>query len=399
MGNTMDAEAAFVWFDPFFLEDQLSTEERMVRDAAAAFAADKLAPRVEEDYLTERVDPTIFADFGAAGLLGATLPEEYGGLGASYVSYGLIAREIERIDSGYRSMMSVQSSLVMYPIFAYGTDAQRQKYLPKLASGEWIGCFGLTEPDSGSDPASMKTRAEPIDGGYRLSGSKTWISNSPIADVFVVWAKSAAHGGKVRGFVLDKGMKGLSAPKIGGKLSLRASVTGEIVMDSVEVPEDAMLPDAEGMSGPFGCLNRARYGISWGVMGAAEDCWHRARQYGLDRTQFGRPLAATQLFQKKLADMQTEIALGLQASLRVGRLMDEARFAPEMISLVKRNNCGKALDIARLARDMHGGNGIQIEYQIMRHAQNLETVNTYEGTHDIHALILGRAQTGHQAFF
>ena len=399
MGNTMDAEAAFVWSDPFFLEAQLSTEERMVRDAAAAFAADKLAPRVEEDYLTERVDPTIFADFGAAGLLGATLPEEYGGLGASYVSYGLIAREIERIDSGYRSMMSVQSSLVMYPIFAYGTDAQRQKYLPKLASGEWIGCFGLTEPDSGSDPASMKTRAEPIDGGYRLSGSKTWISNSPIADVFVVWAKSAAHGGKVRGFVLDKGMKCLSAPKIGGKLSLRASVTGEIVMDGVEVPEDAMLPDAEGMSGPFGCLNRARYGISWGVMGAAEDCWHRARQYGLDRTQFGRPLAATQLFQKKLADMQTEIALGLQASLRVGRLMDEARFAPEMISLVKRNNCGKALDIARLARDMHGGNGIQIEYQIMRHAQNLETVNTYEGTHDIHALILGRAQTGHQAFF
>ncbi|WMT87693.1 acyl-CoA dehydrogenase [Pelagibacterium sp. 26DY04] len=399
MGNNSGAQGGFVWSDPFLLEDQLSPEERMIRESAAAFAADKLAPRVQDDYLEERVDPTIFADFGAAGLLGATIPEEFGGLGASYVAYGLIAREIERIDSGYRSMMSVQSSLVMYPIHAYGTDDQRRKYLPRLASGEWIGCFGLTEPDAGSDPASMKTRAEKIDGGYRISGAKTWISNSPIADVFVVWAKSAAHGGKVRGFVLEKGTRGLSAPKIGGKLSLRASVTGEIVMDGVEVPEDALLPNAEGMSGPFGCLNRARYGISWGAMGAAEDCWHRARQYGLDRTQFDRPLAATQLFQKKLADMQTEIALGLQASLRVGRLMDEDRMAPEMISIVKRNNCGKALEIARQARDMHGGNGIQIEYHVMRHAQNLETVNTYEGTHDVHALILGRAQTGHQAFF
>jgi glutaryl-CoA dehydrogenase len=315
------------------------------------------------------------------------------------VAYGLIAREVERVDSGYRSMMSVQSSLVMYPILAYGSEQQKKKYLPKLANGEWIGCFGLTEPDAGSDPGGMKTRAEKIDGGYRLHGSKTWISNSPIANVFIVWAKSAEHGGKVRGFVLENGMKGLSAPKIGGKLSLRASVTGEIVMDGVEVGEDALLPNVEGMSGPFGCLNRARYGISWGAMGAAEDCWHRARQYGLDRKQFDRPLAATQLFQKKLADMQTEIALGLQASLRVGRLMDEGKFAPEMISIVKRNNCGKALDIARQARDMHGGNGIQIEYHVMRHAQNLETVNTYEGTHDVHALILGRAQTGLQAFF
>ena len=390
---------SFNWSDPLLLEDQLSAEERMIRDSAAAFAADKLAPRVADDYLEERVDPAIFANFGAAGLLGATVPEEYGGLGASYVAYGLIAREIERVDSGYRSMMSVQSSLVMYPILAYGSEEQKQKYLPKLASGEWIGCFGLTEPDAGSDPGGMKTRAEKIDGGYRLQGSKTWISNSPIADVFVVWTKSAAHGGKVRGFVLENGTKGLSAPKIGGKLSLRASVTGEIVMDGVEVGEEALLPNVEGMSGPFGCLNRARYGISWGVMGAAEDCWHRARQYGLDRKQFDRPLAATQLFQKKLADMQTEIALGLQASLRVGRLIDEGGFAPEMISIVKRNNCGKALDVARLARDMHGGNGIQIEYHVMRHAQNLETVNTYEGTHDIHALILGRAQTGLQAFF
>lgn len=393
------ARNSFDWSDPFFLEDQLSAEERMIRDSAAAFAADKLAPRVTDDYLEERVDPTIFADFGAAGLLGATVPEEYGGLGASYVAYGLIAREVERVDSGYRSMMSVQSSLVMYPILAYGSEEQKKKYLPKLASGEWIGCFGLTEPDAGSDPGGMKTRAEKIEGGYRLNGSKTWISNSPIANVFIVWAKSAEHGGKVRGYVLENGMKGLSAPKIGGKLSLRASVTGEIVMDGVEVSEDALLPNAEGMSGPFGCLNRARYGISWGAMGAAEDCWHRARQYGLDRKQFDRPLAATQLFQKKLADMQTEIALGLQASLRVGRLMDEGRFAPEMISIVKRNNCGKALDIARQSRDMHGGNGIQIEYQVMRHAQNLETVNTYEGTHDVHALILGRAQTGLQAFY
>jgi glutaryl-CoA dehydrogenase len=332
-------------------------------------------------------------------LLGVTIPEEYGGVGAGYVSYGLVAREVERVDSGFRSMMSVQSSLVMYPIHAYGSEEQRKKYLPKLASGEFIGCFGLTEPDAGSDPGGMKTRAEKTDGGYRLSGSKMWISNSPIADVFVVWAKSAAHDNQIRGFVLEKGMKGLSAPKIGGKLSLRASITGEIVMDGVEVGEDALLPNVSGLKGPFGCLNRARYGISWGVMGAAEDCWFRARQYGLDRKQFGKPLAATQLYQKKLADMQTEIALGLQGSLRVGRLFDEGKMAPEMISIVKRNNCGKALDIARQARDMHGGNGIQIEYAVMRHAANLETVNTYEGAHDVHALILGRAQTGIQAFF
>ncbi|SMC60921.1 acyl-CoA dehydrogenase [Primorskyibacter flagellatus] len=390
---------SFVWADPFLLDDQLTEDERMIREAAAAFAADKLAPRVTDAYLNEVADPDIFRDMGAAGLLGITVPEEYGGLGAGYVSYGVVAREIERVDSGYRSMMSVQSSLVMYPIHAYGSEAQRKKYLPKLASGEWIGCFGLTEPDAGSDPGGMKTRAKKTDGGYVLNGSKMWISNAPMADVFVVWAKSDAHDGKVRGFVLDKGMKGLSAPKIGGKLSLRASVTGEIVMDGVEVPEDAILPNTQGMSGPFGCLNRARYGISWGVMGAAEDCWHRSLQYGLDRKQFKRPLAATQLYQKKLADMQTEISLGLQASLRVGRLMDENRHAPEMISIIKRNNCGKALDIARMARDMHGGNGIQIEYQVMRHAQNLETVNTYEGTHDVHALILGRAQTGIQAFF
>jgi glutaryl-CoA dehydrogenase len=333
------------------------------------------------------------------GLLGVTIPEEYGGLGAGYVTYGLVAREIERVDSGYRSMMSVQSSLVMYPINAYGSEEQKRKYLPKLAAGEFIGCFGLTEPDAGSDPGGMKTRAEKISDGYRLTGSKMWISNSPIADVFVVWAKSDAHDGKIRGFVLEKGMKGLSAPKIGGKLSLRASVTGEIVMEGVEVGEDALLPGVEGLKGPFGCLNRARYGISWGVMGAAEDCWHRARSYGLDRRQFGRPLAQTQLFQKKLADMQTEIALGLQGSLRVGRMMDEGRAAPEMISLIKRNNCGKELAIARDARDMHGGNGIQEDYEVFRHMANLETVNTYEGTHDVHALILGRAQTGLQAFF
>lgn len=397
--KSKSSHASFVWDDPFLLEDQLTDEERMIRDAAAAFAADKLAPRVEHAYMNEETDPAIFREMGEAGLLGVTIPEEYGGVGAGYVSYGLVAREVERIDSGYRSMMSVQSSLVMHPIYAYGSEEQRKKYLPKLASGEFIGCFGLTEPDAGSDPGSMKTRAEKIDGGYRLSGSKMWISNAPIADVFVVWAKSAAHDNKIRGFVLEKGMKGLSAPKIGGKLSLRASITGEIVMDGVEVGEDALLPNVSGLSGPFGCLNRARYGISWGAMGAAEDCWHRARQYGLDRKQFNRPLAQTQLFQKKLADMQTEIALGLQGSLRVGRLFDEGKMAPEMISLVKRNNCGKALDIARLARDMHGGNGIQIEYHVMRHAQNLETVNTYEGTHDVHALILGRAQTGLQAFF
>ncbi|AZY94452.1 MULTISPECIES: acyl-CoA dehydrogenase [Paracoccus] len=389
---------AFAWEDPFLLDDQLEEDERMIRDTAASFAADKLAPRVTDAYLSEQTDPEIFREMGASGLLGVTIPEEYGGVGAGYVAYGLVAREVERIDSGYRSMMSVQSSLVMFPIHAYGSEEQRMKYLPKLASGEWIGCFGLTEPDAGSDPAGMKTRATKTEGGYVLNGAKMWISNSPIADVFVVWAKSEAHGGKIRGFVLEKGMKGLSAPKIGGKLSLRASITGEIVMENVEVSEDALLPNVSGMSGPFGCLNRARYGISWGVMGAAEDCWFRAHRYGMDRKQFNRPLAATQLFQKKLADMQTEIALGLQASLRVGRLMDQGRFAPEMISIIKRNNCGKALDIARMSRDMHGGNGIQAEYHVMRHAQNLETVNTYEGTHDVHALILGRAQTGLQAF-
>ncbi|ASJ74010.1 acyl-CoA dehydrogenase [Granulosicoccus antarcticus] len=388
----------FIWQDPFLLEDQLEEDERMIRDAAAAFAKDKLLPRVEQAYLEEQTDPDIFREMGETGLLGATLPEQYGGVGASYVAYGLVAREIERIDSGYRSMMSVQSSLVIYPIYAFGSEEQKMKYLPKLASGEFIGCFGLTEPEAGSDPGGMKTRATKTSNGYSLSGAKMWISNAPIADVFVVWAKSDAHDGKVRGFILDKGMKGLSAPKIGGKLSLRASVTGEIVMENVEVGEDALLPGVQGMAGPFSCLNRARYGISWGVMGAAEDCWFRAHQYGMDRKQFNRPLAATQLYQKKLADMQTEIALGLQASLRVGRLFDENRFAPEMISIVKRNNCGKALDIARQARDMHGGNGIQIGYHVMRHAQNLETVNTYEGTHDVHALILGRAQTGIQAF-
>ena len=391
--------STFDWEDALRLADQLTEEERMLSDAARAFAQDRLASRVERAYLDEYTDPAIFAEMGEQGLLGATIPEEYGGLGAGYVSYGLVAREIERVDSGYRSMMSVQSSLVMYPIYAYGTEAQRQKYLPKLASGEWIGCFGLTEPEAGSDPGSLKTRAEKIDGGYRLTGAKMWITNAPFADVFVVWAKSEAHGGKIKGFVLEKGMKGLSAPKIEGKLSLRASVTGEIVMEGVEVGEDALLPHVEGLKGPFGCLNRARYGIAWGVMGAAEDCWLQSRQYGLDRQQFRKPLAGTQLYQKKLADMQTEITLGLQAALRVGRLMDEGRAAPEMISLIKRNNCGKALDIARIARDMHGGNGTQIGYKVMRHAQNLETVNTYEGTHDVHALILGRAQTGLQAFF
>ena len=391
--------SSFNWQDAFLLEDQLTEDERMIMQSARAYAQENLQPRVISAFNNEETDPEIFREMGAMGLLGTTIPEEYGGLGAGYVSYGLVAREVERVDSGYRSMMSVQSSLVMYPIYAYGSEEQRKKYLPKLASGEWIGCFGLTEPDAGSDPAGMKTRAEKTDGGYRISGSKMWISNSPIADVFVVWAKSDAHGGKIRGFVLEKGMKGLSAPKIQGKLSLRASITGEIVMDSVEVGEDALLPHVEGLKGPFGCLNRARYGISWGVLGAAEFCWHGARQYGLDRHQFKRPLAQTQLFQKKLADMQTEISLGLQASLRVGRLMDEAKAAPEMISIVKRNNCGKALDIARMARDMHGGNGISSEFQVIRHMMNLETVNTYEGTHDVHALILGRAQTGLQAFF
>jgi glutaryl-CoA dehydrogenase len=390
---------SFDWEDPFRLDDQLTEDERMLRDAARAFAQEKLQPRVIDAYANETTDPGIFAEMGEMGLLGTTIPEEYGGLGASYVAYGLIAREVERVDSGYRSMMSVQSSLVMYPIYAYGSEAQRQKYLPKLASGAWIGCFGLTEPDAGSDPAGMKTVAKKTATGYVLTGSKMWISNAPIADVFVVWAKSEAHGGKIRGFVLEKGMAGLSAPKIGGKLSLRASITGEIVMAGVEVGEDALLPYVEGLKGPFGCLNRARYGISWGVMGAAEFCWHAARQYGLDRRQFGKPLAQTQLFQLKLANMMTEVSLGLQGALRVGRLMDEGRAAPEMISLVKRNNCGKALDVARWSRDMHGGNGISQDFQVMRHMVNLETVNTYEGTHDVHALILGRAQTGLQAFF
>ena len=390
---------SFDWADPFRLSEQLTEDERMVQASAAAYADEKLAPRVISAFADETTDAEIFREMGDMGLLGVTLPEAYGGLGGSYVSYGLVAREVERIDSGYRSMMSVQSSLVIYPIYAYGSEEQRRKYLPKLASGEWIGCFGLTEPDAGSDPAGMKTTARKVDGGYVLNGAKMWISNAPIADVFVVWAKSDAHGGKIRGFVLEKGMGGLSAPKIQNKLSLRASITGEIVMKDVEVGEDALLPDVQGLKGPFGCLNRARYGISWGAMGAAEFCWHAARQYGLDRKQFGKPLAQTQLFQKKLADMQTEIALGLQGSLRVGRLMDEAKAAPEMISIMKRNNCGKALEIARHARDMHGGNGISGEFQVMRHLMNLETVNTYEGTHDVHALILGRAQTGLQAFF
>ena len=389
----------FEWDDPFLLDDQLSDEERMIRDTARAYVEDRLMPRVTEAFEEEKTDPGIFREMGELGLLGVTIPEEYGGVGAGYVSYGLVAREVERCDSGYRSMMSVQSSLVMYPIHAYGSDEQREKYLPKLASGEFIGCFGLTEPDAGSDPGSMKTRATKVQGGYVLNGSKMWISNAPIADVFVVWAKSDEHGGAIRGFVLEKGMKGLSAPKIENKMSLRASITGEIVMDGVEVPDDALLPNVEGLKGPFGCLNRARYGISWGAMGAAEFCWHAARQYGLDRKQFGRPLAQTQLFQKKLADMQTEIALGLQGSLRVGRLFDEGRMAPEMISIVKRNNCGKALDVARNARDMHGGNGISLDFHVIRHLVNLETVNTYEGTHDVHALILGRAQTDLQAFF
>ncbi|WP_158817891.1 acyl-CoA dehydrogenase [Methylocapsa sp. S129] len=389
----------FQWEDPFHLESQLTEDERSIRDTAQAYAQEKLLPRIVDAYEKEKVEPEIFREMGALGLLGVTLPEKYGCANANYVAYGLVAREVERVDSGYRSMMSVQSSLVMYPISAYGDEAQREKYLPKLASGEWIGCFGLTEAESGSDPGSMKTKAEPVDGGYRLTGSKLWISNAPIADVFVIWAKSSGHGGQIRGFILEKGMKGLSAPKIDGKLSLRASITGEVVMDGVEIPASHLLPNVSGLKGPFGCLNRARYGISWGAMGAAEDCWRRSREYALGRKQFGRPLAATQLVQKKLADMQTEIALGLQASLRVGRLMDEGQWAPEMISLVKRNNCGKALDIARAARDIHGANGISGGYHVMRHAQNLETVNTYEGAHDVHALILGRAQTGLQAFF
>ena len=389
----------FNWKDPLDLDGQLSEEEKLIRDTAYDYAQGSLLPRVEEAFLEENTDVKIFKEMGELGLLGVTISEKYGCAGASYVSYGLVAREVERIDSGYRSMMSVQSSLVMHPINAFGSEEQKQKFLPKLASGDFIGCFGLTEPDAGSDPGGMKTTAKKVDGGYELSGSKMWISNSPIADVFIVWAKSDKHEKKIKGFILEKGMKGLSAPKINKKLSLRASITGEIVMDKVFIPEENMLPNVEGLKGPFSCLNRARYGISWGVMGAAEDCWHRALQYTLDRKQFGKPLASTQLIQKKLADMQTEITLGLHASLRVGRLFDEGKLAPEAISIVKRNNCGKALDIARLSRDMHGGNGIHAEYQVMRHLMNLETVNTYEGTHDVHALILGRAQTGIQAFF
>jgi glutaryl-CoA dehydrogenase len=395
------AEAAigrFDWADPFALDAQLSDEERLVRDTAEAYAQEKLQPRVTPAFLAESFDPEIMREMGALGLLGATIPAQYGGAGLDYVSYGLVARAVERVDSGYRSAMSVQSSLVMYPIYAYGTEEQRQRYLPKLATGEWIGCFGLTEPDAGSDPGGMRTRAEKVDGGYRLTGSKMWITNSPIADVFVVWAKSQAHGDAIRGFILEKGMGGLSAPQIKEKLSLRASITGEVVMDGVEVPEENLLPNVQGLKGPFGCLNRARYGIAWGAMGAAEACFEAARRYTLDRRQFGRPLAATQLVQMKLANMATEISLGLQAALRVGRRMDEGELIPETISLIKRNNVGKALDIARTARDMHGGNGISAEFQVMRHAMNLETVNTYEGTHDVHGLILGRAITGISAF-
>ena len=388
----------FDWADPFDLEHQLTDEERMVRDTAHGYAQEKLQPRVTEAYLNENFDREILREMGSLGLIGATIPEEFGGAGLGYVSYGLIAREVERVDSGYRSAMSVQSSLVMHPINAYGTDEQRRKYLPGLAKGELVGCFGLTEPDAGSDPGGMRTRAVKTADGYRLSGSKMWITNSPIADVFVVWAKSEAHGGAIKGFVLEKGAKGLSAPKIKEKLSLRASITGEIVMDEVEVGEDALLPNVQGLKGPFGCLNRARYGIGWGSMGAAEACYAAARQYTLDRKQFGRPLAATQLVQLKLANMVTEITLGLQAALRVGRRMEEGKLIPETISLLKRNNCGKALDIARISRDMHGGNGISAEFQVMRHAANLETVNTYEGTHDVHALIMGRAITGISAF-
>jgi glutaryl-CoA dehydrogenase len=391
----------FNWQDPFLLDHQLSEDERMVREAAAAYCQDKLAPRVLNAFRNEQTDATIFREMGELGLLGPTIPTEYGGPGLNYVAYGLIGREVERVDSGYRSMMSVQSSLVMVPIFEFGTEAQKQKYLPKLARGEWIGCFGLTEPDHGSDPASMATRARKVDGGYQLSGNKMWISNSPIADVFVVWAKEVSVDGKVgpiRGFVLEKGMKGLSAPAIHGKVGLRASITGEIVMDGVFVPEENAFPEVQGLKGPFTCLNSARYGIAWGALGAAEDCWHRARQYTLDRQQFGRPLAANQLIQKKLADMQTEIALGLQGCLRLGRMKDEGTDSVEITSILKRNSCGKALDIARMARDMKGGNGISDEFGVARHLVNLEVVNTYEGTHDIHALILGRAQTGIAAF-
>jgi glutaryl-CoA dehydrogenase len=388
----------FDWSDPLRLDDELTEEERMIRDAARDYAQDRLLPRVIAAFREERFDREIMNEMGAQGFFGPTLPEAYGGADASYVAYGLINREVERIDSGYRSAMSVQSSLVMYPIHAYGSEEQRQKFLPRLATGELVGCFGLTEPDHGSDPGGMTTRAERVADGYRISGAKTWITNAPIADVMVVWAKSDAHDGAIRGFVLERGMTGLSTPKIEGKISLRASVTGEIVMEGVTVGEEALLPNASGLAGPFGCLNRARYGIAWGAMGAAEDCWHRARSYALDRKQFGRPLAANQLVQKKLADMQTEITLGLQAALRAGRLLDAGRLSPEAVSLIKRNNAGKALDIARAARDMHGGNGISEAFHVIRHMVNLETVNTYEGTHDIHALILGRSQTGIAAF-
>lgn len=389
--------AKFPWEDPLLLDEQLSEEERMIRDAARAYCQDKLMPRILEANRNEVFHREIMTEMGALGFLGSTLPEAYGCAGANHVSYGLIAREVERVDSGYRSAMSVQSSLVMHPIYSYGTEEQRQRYLPRLASGALVGCFGLTEPDHGSDPGSMKTRAHRVDGGYRLKGSKMWITNSPIADIFVVWAKDDSD--TIRGFVLEKDMQGLSAPKIEGKFSLRASITGEIVMDDVFVPEANLLPNVSGLKGPFGCLNKARYGISWGALGAAEFCWHAALSYTMDRQQFGRPLAATQLIQKKLADMQTEITIGLQACLRLGRLLDDGRAAPEAISLCKRNSCGKALDIARQARDMHGGNGVADEYHVIRHMMNLEAVNTYEGTHDVHALILGRAQTGIQAFF
>ncbi|GAA0846455.1 MAG: acyl-CoA dehydrogenase [Cupriavidus sp.] len=397
----MAANAEFHWADPLLLDQQLTDDERMIRDAAAAYCQDKLMPRVLQSFRNEKTDVEIFREMGELGLLGPTIPEQYGGPGLNYVSYGLIAREVERVDSGYRSMMSVQSSLVMVPIFEFGSEAQKQKYLPKLATGEWIGCFGLTEPNHGSDPGSMVTRAKKVDGGYELSGAKMWITNSPIADVFVVWAKLMGDDGKeaIRGFILEKGWKGLSAPAIHGKVGLRTSITGEIVLDQVFVPEENIMPGVSGLKGPFTCLNSARYGIAWGALGAAEFCWHTARQYTLDRKQFGRPLAATQLVQKKLADMQTEITLGLQGCLRLGRMKDEGTAAVEITSIMKRNSCGKSLDIARVARDMLGGNGISDEFGVIRHVVNLEVVNTYEGTHDIHALILGRAQTGLQAFF
>ena len=389
----------FQWSDPFLLEDQLSLEEKMIMQTACKYSQEKLMPRIKTAWKNETTDKSIFTEMGELGLLGSTLPEEYGGINANYVSYGLIAREIEKVDSSYRSMMSVQSSLVMYPIHAFGSKAQKKKYLPKLAKGEYIGCFGLTEAEAGSDPGSMLTYAKKVDDGYILNGSKMWISNSPIADVIIIWAKSEFHDNKIKGFILEKGMKGLKTPKIEGKMSLRASITGEIILENVHVTEDHVLDGVSGLKGPFECLNRARYGISWGVMGAAEFCWKASLDYGLNRKQFKRPLAQTQLWQKKLVDMQTEIAIGLQASLRVGRIFDEGKISPEIISLVKRNNCGKSLEISRNARDLHGGNGIMEDYNVMRHMCNLETVNTYEGTHDVHALILGRAQTGLQAFF